>query len=85
MKNAAVKALEDGAIPLATATAATTATGSWLGVINGNAPAIGLLLTLIFGGVGLYFQWKRSRESKADANEKLIHELQQEIKLLKSE
>ena len=77
------KVIGDGALPLAVGTGTVTTTGSFLGFLNGNAPAIGILLTLVFGCIGIYFQWKRSRNTKPDANEKLIFELRKELTEIK--
>ncbi len=62
MKDVTDKALEAGAKALTVGTGVGTSGGTILGFLNGNAPALGLLLTLFFGLASLYFQRKGNKE-----------------------
>ncbi len=74
MKQESVKALADGAIISAVSTGANSYFG-WFTFINANAPGIGVLLSLVFGVVGLvfyYLTWKKS--TLADTNKDRLDE-----------
>lgn len=81
MKQETAKALEDGAKALTATTGIGTSAGSVLGFLNGNAPALGLLLTLIFGVIGVWMQYSRNKtmSDKSDA-ELEIARLQAKLK-----
>ena len=72
MKQESVKALADGATISAVSTGASSYFG-WFTFINANAPGIGVLLSLVFGSIGLifyYLTWKKS--TLADTNKEKI-------------
>ncbi len=74
MKQESVKHLADGATTLAVSTGASSYFG-WFTFINTNAPGIGVLLSLVFGVVGLifyYLTWKKS--TLADSNKDRLDE-----------
>ena len=74
MKQESVKALADGATISAVSTGASSYFG-WFTFINTNAPGIGVLLSLIFGSIGLifyYLTWKKS--TLADSNRDRLDE-----------
>lgn len=81
MKSVNGKVLEDGAKALTATSGIGTSAGSMLGFLNGNAPALGLLLTLIFGCISVYYQHKRNQklDEKHDA-EREIARLQAKLK-----
>lgn len=81
MRQETAKALEGGAKALTATTGIGTSAGSVLGFLNGNAPALGLLLTLIFGCISVYYQHKRNQKlgEKHDA-EREIMRLQAKLK-----
>lgn len=84
MNSGTEKALGDGATALAITAGGTTTAGSFLGFLNGNAPAIGLLLTLVFGVFGIYFQWKRAKTSaQSEENKREIERLNEELRRLR--
>ena len=56
MQPESAKLLGDAAVMLSLGTGVTTVAGnSWLSYLNNNAPAYGVLLTLIFGLCGIAF------------------------------
>jgi len=62
VKQESVKHLADGATTLAVSAGASSYF-DWFTFINSNAPGIGVLLSLIFGLIGLifyYLNWKKS-------------------------
>lgn len=86
MNSGTEKALGDGATALAITAGGTTSVGSFFGFLNGNAPAIGLLMTLVFGLIGVYFQWQRvNKADKSSENRDMIDEQAKEIERLHDE
>ena len=74
MKQEITKALADGATISAVSTGASSYFG-WFTFIHTNATGIGVLLSLIFGSIGLifyYLTWKKS--TLADSNRDRLDE-----------
>lgn len=74
MKQETVKHFADGATISAVGTGASSYFG-WFSFINDNAPGIGVLLSLIFGVIGIvfyYMTWKKA--TLADDNKKELSE-----------
>ena len=69
MKQETVKHLGDGATTLAVSTGMGS---SWLGFLNHNAAGIGVILTFIFGCIGVlfyYLNWKKTVQAEHNAKE----------------
>jgi len=70
VKQENVKSLADGATTLAVSSGASSYFG-WFTFINDNAPGIGVLLSLIFGLIGIIFYWLTLKKSTlADENKR---------------
>lgn len=68
MKQESVKNLADGATTLAVSSGASSYFG-WFNLVNDNAPGIGVLLSLLFGIIGIVFYWLTLKKSTlADEN-----------------
>ena len=83
MKQEMAKHFADGAVTLAVGTGATT---SWLGYINHHAAGIGVLCTIFFGFVGVFFYyitWKKT--TLADQNKTELDELSKALDEHKTE
>jgi len=86
VKQESVKALADGATISAVSTGASSYFG-WFTFVNANAPGIGVLLSMVFGVVGLifyYLTWKKSTlaDSNRDRLDEHIIETRDEFKKL---
>lgn len=79
MKQESVKHLADGATTLAVSSGASSYFG-WFTFINENAPGIGVLLSFLFGSIGLIFYWLTWKKSTlAEENKKQISQQSLEI------
>lgn len=86
MKQESVKHLADGATTLAVSTGASSYFG-WFTFINANAPGIGVLLSLVFGLIGLvfyYLNWKKSilADDNKDRLDTHIEETREEFRIV---
>ena len=84
MKQESVKHLADGATTLAVSTGASSYFG-WFTFLNSNAPGIGVLLSLVFGVIGLvfyYLTWRKSTlaDDNKDRLDAHIEETREEFK-----
>lgn len=75
-----------GALGLASVTGAVTGANSyfgWFNFVNLNAPGIGVLLSIIFGIIGIIFMFKAAKKDKlANDNKKEIDEIKVGIELI---
>ncbi len=70
MKQESVKSLADGAMTLAVSSGASSYFG-WFTFINDNAPGIGVLLSFMFGSIGIIFYYLTLKKSTlADENKR---------------
>ena len=86
MKQESVKHLADGATTLAVSAGASSYF-EWFTFLNANAPGIGVLLSLVFGLIGLifyYLNWKKSTlaDDNKDRLDAHIEETREEFKVV---
>lgn len=75
MKTQALDVSAIGAFGLASTSGASSYFG-WFNFINSNAPGIGVLLSLVFGVIGVVFMFKSARkERQTDYNKKEIDKI----------
>lgn len=72
MKQESVKHLADGATTLAVSSGASSYFG-WFTFINENAPGVGVILSFLFGVIGIIFYWLTwSKLTLAEENKKKL-------------
>ena len=79
MKQESVKHLADGAITLAVGSGASSYYG-WFVFINEFAPGVGVILSFVFGTIGIIFYWLNQKKlSLADENKTGLEGLSTEV------